>query len=91
MNYKFGIVLKETGDYLRRADLQYMDFLKDQVVSLRMKFVTDSPSGIFYIEEDVNAHRTDIVKELLEANGYELFIVTAVRWKAFPAKPEISE
>lgn len=81
--YKFGFVLKEANDYLRKADLSYMEFIKDDHhKDLKFSFESD---GILYIEEDVNAPKSDKLVNLLKDNNVECYHINAVKWKRFPA------
>ena len=89
MNYRYGIILKQANDYLRQVDTSYMEFIDDkQRKSLRIQ--TDN-KGRFYIEEDVNASKTDKLVKLLEEHGFDVGIVSYLRWKPFPDKPELFE
>lgn len=84
MNYKFAFVLETPNDYLRKADLSYMDFL--DVEKLQIQF----EDGIAYIFEDVNCPRADKVVALLKEQNIIAHHVNAIKWKSFPKLQQTS-
>jgi len=88
MNYRYRIILKEVNDYMRKADLSYMDFIKENdQQSLKLQF---DEKGRLFIEEDVNSNKTDKLVRLLEDNGISVGIMSCVKWKPLPEIPELS-
>jgi len=83
MNYKFAFVLKDISDvYMHKYDLSYMEFIKEEdIKNLRLSF---EPTGRIFIEEDVNHPKSDKLMGLLKDNGYDVDLVSVVKWKEFP-------
>lgn len=81
MNYKFAIVLEETKDYLRKCDLSHMCYLGQYD-----KIFKFDDNLIVYIEEDVNATKTERVMQTLLDNNIKTYRLDFVKWKKIPNK-----
>lgn len=78
MNYKFGIVLEEANDYLRRFDI---NFFKIKEEDYKLQF---DNKGRAYVLEDVNMNRTEKLMKFFQDRNIKVRIESAIKWKELP-------
>lgn len=83
MNYRFGFVLNKIDDYVRKCDMSFLNISQNDLDQLKIQYNNE---GILYIEEDVNARKSDMFSELMEKKGYKVTQICSIKWKAFPEK-----
>lgn len=84
MNYKYAFVLETPNDYLRKVDLSYMEFIRENEFSLQFE------DGIVYLEEDVNSRRADRIISLLSENNIRAYHINTLKWKNFQKLQQVS-